>query len=169
MIFMIMFVILGVFLAVTRKYDSESWVVARICVWVILLVAFIVSIAFSGIPSEKWVDPLEVPIIQMKEAVNGISGSGSFLGWILKGGEPVYVVFEKWEHGAIRTFLNQSNTWIAETDDEPYVQYKQYKQYYKKSLTLPFMWFCKEKTCYITKNAVIYVPRGTIVEKIDNI
>lgn len=109
-----------------------------------------------------------VDIIQLKTATGGISGGGSFLGWSVSGGERQYIIMQDWDGKMKREYLPQEHTYIIESDTNPRVEYKAYLDHCPKWRSMPFFWDCN-KSWHCIKGATIYVPKGTVIAKFDEI
>jgi len=130
------------------------------------IVSLMLMMLFS-IPHQVSDGTLSVDIVQLKSDVQGEArGAGCFLGWSVSGGKQQYVVMERKNEIMRRVFLNQDSTYIVESDSSPRVEYQAYKDKLYKFQT----WFCfptseqESKQYYYTKEAIIYVPKGTVVQ-----
>ena len=161
-------------------------IIVIICVWIVwacrdelfgslpflmfpLGVGAIVLVACS-LPREIPDGTYNVNIAQLAHYDGGsISGGGFFLGWSVSGESKMqYVIMHKEDNGMIRKFLDQSTTYVVETDDTPRVEYPKFRRKRVKYLAAP--WLDRElNPIYKQANATIYVPRGTVIFKFDKI
>lgn len=137
------------------------------------LVAVVLFLAIMSVipPREEQLDNYVIEIVQIKQSsTSDISGGGSFLGWSVSGGERAqYVIMEKFKDGKMkRRFLDQDCTYIVETDSQPRVEYYQTRNLYSKIRHFPTYWD-KVVSQYYHRNAIIFVPTGTVAVAFDKL
>jgi hypothetical protein len=141
--------------------------------FITLIVSIFYMVIVHTTPTVVEIEPYVNPISSLKTmGGTSLSGGGSFLGWsISASGTETYVVLHKTTRGYKKRFLDASETYINETDDmEPSVTYRQYdKQYSNKYVYPPWLWNITGNDYYTFSDAVINVPVGTIIHKINKI
>lgn len=135
-----------------------------------MFIAILLTCILSVCPNQREVGFAEIPIVALKEYDSSyISGGGSFIGFSVSGGsEMQYVIMEDTQNGMLRSFLDQDETYIVETDDPPYVRYPQFEGYYSKWFTFWWKWDDVE-TYFLRRHATVYIPKGTVISKFDPI
>ena len=113
----------------------------------------------------------DVPIVALKTIdVNTVSASGFIFAQIRSDYEEYYVVMEKYDDGSYKkVYLDCAYTYIKETDEcSPHTEYVIKKATYSKWWNVPWLWDYIDE--YKSKyNSTIYVPVGTIVQRIGGI
>ena len=161
---------IAVIMAILWKLDFvEVYDFIGFSVIAIAVASFITAIT-SSIPSTRDSGFTEIPIVALKEYDSShISGGGSFIGFTVSGSsEMQYVIMENTQNGMLRSFLDQDDTYIIETDDPPYVRYPQFENYYLKFFSFWWKWD-DTKTYFLRRDATVYIPKGTVISKFDPI
>jgi hypothetical protein len=160
--------IVGTAIADTEKCDWERLGVFLLLAVPSIIISMVLWLPASVDPKRELSTPVCVDIVQLKTARGGISGGGSFLGWSVSGGTPYYVVMEKENGKMIRRFLKQDNTYIIETNEKPRVEYPSYIKSYSKWFAAPWL-INKKEEVFWRLNATVYVPKGTVALKFNEI
>ena len=175
MIWYVLCIMFSVFSLIAIRTDHLfAWVdfMAYVCGLLFIIVSAVASMQFA----EVQYGTITYDIVSMKNNVSSeVSGGGSFLGWRINSSYvEQYVIMEKYHDGSHRKrYLKCDETYIIEYDADiisPHVEYQRMK-YVTTPISPPWtkLYIDKLNTWFVTENARIYVPRGTIIQKIDNI
>jgi hypothetical protein len=125
---------------------------------------------FSLASDVEKADILCKEIVQMKELkAESTEIVNSFLCFYYKNENKMQYVVMCVEDGKMkRVFLDQSTTYIVETDEKPRIEYNGIKRTWPAWRTLPCFWD-KVEEWYSDDGATIFVPHGTVAVKFDEI
>jgi hypothetical protein len=162
---------IAIYLTYKNSPDRERTEITIICFIFSTLLTVFFCVAVSAYVGEEQIESFEREIVSLRQGEkSALHGSGNFLGWSINGeSEAQYVIMEKFDNGAMkRRFLDQAETYIVETDEQPKVSYRQFKKVYSKIRHFPTLWN-KLNTYYYFDDATIYVPKGTVIVNFDEL
>ena len=128
-------------------------------------------ITFLAPPIKTPIEPYVLNIVNMKQNIaQSMGGGGSFLCWSMNSEQELqYLIMVDVGDGRMkRVSLNQEEVYVVETDDHPRVEFPQEKWSYSKWVHFPSFWG-DEDEYYDTKGATIFVPKGTVAIKFEEL
>jgi hypothetical protein len=172
MIWLLAIIIPAITIYLTYRYSEYNRVANTITSYILSTLVMVFFCALMGVHvKEEQIEPFEREIVSLRQGEKStLHGSGNFLGWSINGeNKPQYVIMEKFDDETMkRRFLDQSETYIAETDGQPRVSYRHFRKVHSKIRHCPTLWDKVNESIYFD-GATIYVPKGTVIVNFDEL
>lgn len=140
-------------------------------IFTVPVLMFCSMLTFTLPPTKTPIEPYVLEIVSMKQnRAQNINGGGCFLGWGVNSRQELqYLIMMRLEDGRmVRKSLDQTSTYIVECDGKPRVEFPQERHSYSKWIHFPTFWDCEEEY-YYSEKATIYVPKGTVAVRFEEI